>query len=229
MNPHLTEIAFILDRSGSMASVAESAVAGFNEFLRDQQAAPGSARFTLVLFDNEYLVPADAVPIAEVAGLNAKTFQPRGSTALLDAIGRTVDELGRRLSATAEADRPGKVIVAILTDGEENASRHYNQHAIADRISHQREKYGWEFLFLGANQDAIATAARMNIGAHHSSTFTADEGGTLASFKSSSRKATALRAAAAAPGAPPPEDLHLPLSEMVAEEDQIARGKKRPQ
>ena len=227
MNPHLTEIAFILDRSGSMASVTESAIAGFNEFLRDQQAAPGQARFTLVLFDNEYLVPVSALPIGEVAGLNAKTFEPRGSTALLDAIGRTVDELGRRLGTTPEADRPGKVIVAILTDGEENASRQYTQQDIASRISHQREKYGWEFLFLGANQDAIATAARMNITAQNTSSFSSDTAGTRASFKSYSRKASAMRAAAAAPSAPAPADLHMPLSDMVADEDRNERGKQQ--
>ena len=89
MNPLLTEIAFILDRSGSMASVAASAIAGFNAFLRDQQQAPGHARFTLVLFDDEYLVPADALPIPEVLPLDATTYLPRGSTALLDAMGRT--------------------------------------------------------------------------------------------------------------------------------------------
>ena len=225
MNPYLTEIAFVLDRSGSMGSVAESAVAGFNEFLRDQQSAPGQARFTLALFDDEYLLPANAVPIAEVVSLDAGTYVPRGSTALLDAIGRTIDDLGRRLAGTPAADRPAKVIVAILTDGYENASHRYTVRDIAARIRHQREKYGWEFLFLGANQDAIATAAQMNIGAQHAATFQADAAGAKASFKSTSRRASALRQAAFCPDVAPPEDVNKPLSEIVADEDRIERGK----
>ena len=225
-NPTLTEIAFVLDRSGSMSAVAQSAAAGFNEFLRDQQAAPGQARFTLVLFDDEYLVPAAAVPIAEMVPLDAGTYVPRGSTALLDAIGRTVDDLGRRLAATPAPERPAKVIVAILTDGYENASHRYSQQDIARRIRHQRDKYGWEFLFLGANQDAIATAAGMNIAAANAATFQADAAGARASFKSSSRKAAAMRHEAACPGAPRHEDLDRPLSEINAEEDRRERRQK---
>ena len=225
MNSQLTEIAFVLDRSGSMSSVARSAVAGFNDFLREQQTAPGQARFTLVLFDDEYLVPANAVPVVEMVGLDASTYVPRGSTALLDAIGLTVDNLGRRLASLSEAERPGKVIVAILTDGYENASHRYTQRDIAKRIRHQREKYGWEFLFLGANQDAIATAAKMNIAPANAATFQADEAGAKASFKASSRKASAMRMMALQPAsAPALADLHRPLSEINAEEDRIERG-----
>ena len=227
MNTQLTEIAFVLDRSGSMSTVAESAVAGFNEFLRDQQAAPGRARFTLVLFDNEFLVPVDAKPITEVAPLDTLTYVPRASTALLDAIGRTIDGVGRRLASTPESERPGKVIVAILTDGYENASRKYTQHDIAERIRHQREKYGWEFLFLGANQDAIATAAAINISAGSAATFQADAAGAKASFKSTSRKASALRMRAADPGAAALADENMPLSEIQADEDRIERSKAR--
>ena len=225
MNHSLTEIAFVLDRSGSMSSVAESAVTGFNEFLRDQQAAPGEARFTLVLFDDEYLLPANALPVRQVRLLDAATYVPRGSTALLDALGRTVDDLGARLAVTPEAERPGKVIVAILTDGHENASQHFTRRDIAARIRHQRDRYGWQFLFLGANQDAIATAAALDIGAHDAATFQADAAGAKASFKSTSRKASAHRMMAFAPGAPAPADLHRSLSEIVADEDRIERGK----
>lgn len=233
MNPDLTEIAFVLDRSGSMQTIAPAAVAGFNEFLREQQAAPGQARFTLVLFDDAYETPADALPIAEVVPLeNGHTFVPRGSTALLDAVGRCVDDLGARLAATPEADRPCKVIVAILTDGEENASRRFTWADVSDRIRHQREVYGWEFLFLGANQDAIATASRMNIAAANAAAYAHDAAGAAASTKSASRKVRALRASAAAAGAslaafPPPEDLAKPLSEILGEEDTKERGKPR--
>ena len=158
MNPNHTEIAFILDRSGSMASMVEPAIAGFNSLLSEQQTLPGSARFSLVLFDDHYEVPVASMPIAEVQPLNTNTYQPRGSTALLDAIGRTIDELGARLANAPEAERPGQVLVAILTDGEENASRQFTWKDISDRIRHQTDVYQWRFLFLGANQDAIATA-----------------------------------------------------------------------
>ena len=227
MNPFLTDIAFVLDRSGSMAGLAESAVAGFNAFLRDQQSSPGQARLTLVLFDDEYLVPADALPIAEVVPLDATTYVPRGSTALLDAIGRTIDDLGRRLAATPEPERPAKVIVAILTDGYENASQKYTPADVGARIRRQRDQYGWHFLFLGANQDAIATAAKLSIAAHDAATFQADAAGASASFKSTSRKVFAVRELAAAlAGAPPPADAALPLEQMLAEEDQAERGKR---
>ncbi len=171
MKSDLTEIAFVLDRSGSMQSIAPIAIRGFNDFLTAHQTAPGQARLTLVLFDDEYLVSAASLPVAEVVPLDETTFVPRGCTALLDAIGRTIDELGERLSRMSEAERPGAVIVAILTDGLENASSDYKLKDVASRIRHQRETYKWEFLFLGANQDAIATAARMNIGRKSSATY----------------------------------------------------------
>ena len=196
MNKSLVEIAFILDRSGSMSSVKEQAIAGFNSFLADQAKEPGEARLTLVLFDDEYLVPVAATPLAHVAPLDHKTYEPRNSTALLDAIGRTIDELGQRLAATPEPERPGQVIVAILTDGQENASSQYKWPDIANRIRHQRETYNWRFLFLGANQDAIATAAQMNIGRADAGTFVANKIHFATSTRALSRKMSALRRAA---------------------------------
>jgi hypothetical protein len=196
MNQSLVEIAFILDRSGSMASVKEQAIAGFNGFLADQAKEPGEARLTLVLFDDEYLVPVAAAPLAQVVPLHPKTYEPRASTALLDAIGRTIDELGQRLAATPEPERPGQVIVAILTDGEENSSRHFTWQDIATRIQHQRETYNWRFLFLGANQDAIATAAQLNIDRADAGTFKADKIHYATSTRALSRKMSALRRAA---------------------------------
>jgi uncharacterized protein YegL len=195
MNPTLTEIAFILDRSGSMAAMVEPAISGFNSFLRDQQQGPGDARLTLVLFDNEYQVPCASLPIAEITELDTTTFVPRGSTALLDAIGRTIDELGAELAATPEADRPSKVIIAILTDGEENASARYSMADINQRITHQTEKYSWEFLFLGANQDAIATAAQLGIHAHQAAAFAADDDDLKSGSDAFARKISASRRA----------------------------------
>jgi len=217
MNSSLTEIAFILDRSGSMSPIRDQAISGFNHFLADQVKEPGEARLTLVLFDTEYLVPVAATPLRHVAPLDTTTYVPRNSTALLDAIGRTIDELGERLANTPEADRPGQVIVAILTDGEENSSTRFSWSDISDRIRHQREKYNWRFLFLGANQDAIATAARMNIHRADAATYEASTTGYAASTRSISRKTSALRRAAAGQAKEP--DLDAPMRQIVAEEN----------
>ncbi|MBK8046325.1 MAG: VWA domain-containing protein [Anaerolineales bacterium] len=163
MQADLTEIAYVLDRSGSMQSIASDAIGGFNSFLESQQQVPGRANFTLVLFDHEYQVVHQSVDIHQVPPLDNQTYQPRGTTALLDAIGRTIDDLGARLAAMPETERPSKVIVAILTDGLENASRDYTYLKISAMIQHQREKYSWEFIFAAANQDAFATAAKIAI------------------------------------------------------------------
>jgi hypothetical protein len=163
MNPHLTEIAYILDRSGSMQPMQEPAVAAFNDFIKSQLDVPGDARLTLVQFDDAYEVPISAKPIQDVPKLTAATYIPRGSTALLDAIGRTIKETDRRITALPDAEKPGKVILAIFTDGEENASQEYTTKHIGDLIRLYRDQKGWEFLFLAANQDAIATAARMRM------------------------------------------------------------------
>lgn len=223
MNDHLTEIAFILDRSGSMQSMVEPAIAGFNAFLRDQQQAEGDARLTLVLFDDQYLVPCASLPVAEVVELDTTTFVPRGGTALLDAIGRTIDELGARLAAQPEPERPGQVVVAILTDGEENSSRRFDWPAISGKIRHQEKCYAWRFLFLGANQDAIATAARMGVAAADSATFADDAAGFSSSAKAISRKVRAYRGSKARPLDELP-DLARPVSDILREEDDLERG-----
>jgi hypothetical protein len=163
MRPDLTEIAVVLDRSGSMNPIAGDAIGGFNTFLASQQALPGEARLTLVLFDHEYLVTHDNVDIHAVLPLDATSYVPRGMTALLDAVGRTLDDMGARLANTPEDQRPAKVIVAILTDGQENASRDYSFAKVSSMIKHQQEKYSWEFIFLAANQDAIAAAGALSI------------------------------------------------------------------
>jgi hypothetical protein len=168
MNPDPTtahvEIAYILDRSGSMQPMQEPAVAAFNDFLKIQLEVPGEARLTLVQFDDQYEVPVAALRLKDVPQLTAATYTPRGSTALLDAIGRTIKDLDTRLQKLPPAHQPAKVILAIFTDGEENASREYTAKHIADLIALYRDTKGWEFLFLAANQDAIATAAKMSLG-----------------------------------------------------------------
>lgn len=194
MNPLQTEILFILDRSGSMNAMRQAAIDGFNRFLADQQAAPDSARLTLLLFDDRLELPVDGVPLPEVLPLDRDSFVPRGSTALLDAIGHGIDRLGQRLAAMPEAERPRSVIVTILTDGEENSSRRFTWTQVSDRIAHQQEKYGWAFFFLGAGPDAIATAAKMSIGASHAAAYLADADGIQSAKAAISRKVRSTRA-----------------------------------
>jgi hypothetical protein len=219
MKTNYTEIAFILDRSGSMQSCQEAAIAGFNRFLLEQQKAPGLAKLTLVLFDNEYLVPVASLPVQEMLPLNNDSYLPRGSTALLDAIARTIDELGARLAQLAQEDRPAQVIIPILTDGEENSSCKFSWKDVAQRIERQTVVYKWTFLFLGANQDAIATAAHMNIPAANAAAYVADDAGSKASHRAFSRKVRALRALSFGnAGAEEMADATAPLLEIVREE-----------
>ncbi len=163
-----TDITVILDRSGSMGNIASDVIVGFNAFLAAQRRETGVCRLTLVQFDDQYEVVCDALAIAEVPQLSKENFQPRGTTALLDAIGRTVENTGARLRALSESERPGRVLVAIITDGLENASTDYTRERVFDMISTQRDRYQWTFLFFAANQDAIAEGARIGIGADQS-------------------------------------------------------------
>lgn len=224
MKNNTTEIAFILDRSGSMDSCSEEAIAGFNHFLTEQQQVEGLARLTLVLFDNEYLVPVQSIPVQEVLPLNKRTYHPRGSTALLDAIGRTIDDLGARLAALPEHDRPGQVIVTIFTDGLENSSVHFDWQQISEKIQHQTQAYQWLFLFLGANQDAIATAAQMNISSGNSASYSADGIGTRSTHTAISRKLKALRKlSSGTANLQETQDASADLGAIVREEDRKQR------
>ena len=162
MRDYFTRIAIVLDRSGSMESCKESIVAGLNEFIRRQKELPGEATVKLAQFDDRYETVFD-LPLQDCPELAQDTYVPRGSTALLDAQGRTIDELGRELAAFPEPERPSRVIVVTLTDGMENSSTHYSLERIGAMIREQRYKYSWEFVFLGANQDAVATASAMSI------------------------------------------------------------------
>jgi hypothetical protein len=193
MNPHLTEIAYILDRSGSMQPMQEPAVAAFNDFIKSQLDVPGDARLALIQFDDAYEVHVSAKPIQDVPQLTAATYTPRGSTALLDAIGRTIKETDRRISALPEDDKPGKVILAIFTDGEENASQEYTIKHIGDLIRLYRDQKGWEFLFLAANQDAIASGSAMHMDASLSANVSFSMKGIKSTGGAMARKVRAMR------------------------------------
>ena len=160
MRPDLTDITLVVDRSGSMASVQEDAQGGVNSFIAEQTKEPGEALLTLVQFDTEYEFLHKGVPIAEVPEYE---LVPRGMTALLDAVGRAINETGERLSKMDEQDRPGLVIFVVMTDGHENSSQEFSKARIKKMIESQQQKYNWHFNFLGANQDAFAEARSMGI------------------------------------------------------------------
>jgi len=189
-----TEIAVILDRSGSMQSIAADAIGGFNAFIGTQRREPESesTHLTLILFDNEYEVPYKSIPLIEIPALTNATFIPRGGTALLDAIGRTLSKMTRSFAARPAEQKPTRIIIAILTDGEENSSREYSAAHIADLIEAKKE-LGWQFVFLAANQDAIATAGALRIDAADALSFACSEAGTADAFMKMSEKVAEKR------------------------------------
>lgn len=160
MKEGLTYLAVVLDRSGSMSRVKADTIGGFNALLEEQKKAPGECLFYFAQFDDEYEVLADTIPLAEAQPLTDETFVPRGNTALLDAIGRTIDGIGARLVLTPESERPSKVLVMIQTDGCENFSRFYTAERVRKMIQHQREKYSWDFAFIGASEASVLFATR---------------------------------------------------------------------
>ena len=159
-----THMAVLLDRSGSMGSVKDETISGFNYFLKEQKAAGDNATFTLVQFDSESTdVVHEARPIRDVPDLNQDTYLPRGSTPLLDALGQTIISTGKTLAGIPEPNRPDKVVFVVITDGEENASHQFTKARVKEMIEHQTAKYNWKFIYLGANQDAFAEARSVGI------------------------------------------------------------------
>ncbi len=161
MNKELTEVIFILDRSGSMSGLEMDTIGGYNAFLERQKKQPGKTIITTVLFDDQYEILYNGVDAAD-AGLNTDQYYVRGRTALLDAVGKTILDVKARLARTPAEQRPGKVIMVITTDGYENASREFSGKQVHDMILRQQQ-HGWEFLFFGANIDTVATAKSMGI------------------------------------------------------------------
>lgn len=157
--PNFVEIVVVLDRSGSMESVRKDTIGGFNTFITDQKANQvGEVKVTLTQFDDVYEVVYSGYPLQNVPMLSEATYVPRGMTALLDAVGRTIVNVGDRLSKTPEHERPSLVIFVVLTDGQENASKEMRLDKVKEMIKHQTDKYGWQFVFLGADQNAFQAA-----------------------------------------------------------------------
>lgn len=168
MNQDLTDITLLVDRSGSMDSIRTDAEGGINAFIQNQKQHPGQANLTLVQFDTRYEFVVNGVPIDQVGHY---TLVPRGSTALLDAMGRAIEETGKRLAAMPEQDRPGLVVFVVMTDGLENSSQSYSKAQIREMIEHQQKVYSWTFTFLGADQDAIQEAQSLGMNFQSAATF----------------------------------------------------------
>ena len=178
MKKNLTEIVFILDRSGSMAGLEDDTIGGFNAMIEKQKRDPGEAYVSTVLFDNESMVIHDRVDIQKIEPMTRIEYYVRGCTALLDAVGKAIHHIGNVHKYARPEDRPEKTLFVITTDGMENASRQYSYDRVKMMIERNTDKYGWEFLFLGANIDAAKEAARFGIRADRAANYHADSEGT---------------------------------------------------
>ena len=194
MKKNLTELVFVLDRSGSMAGLEADTIGGFNAMIEKQKGEPGEAIVSTVLFDNECDVIHDRVDVQKILPLTEKEYYVRGCTALLDAVGGAIHHIGNVHKYAREEDRPEKTLFVITTDGMENASRKYSYQRLKGMIQRQKEKYGWEFLFLGANIDAAGEAARFGIDADHSANYHADSTGTAVIYEAVSEVVCNVRA-----------------------------------
>lgn len=193
LKKNLTELVFILDKSGSMAGLEADTIGGYNAMLKKQQQAEGEAIVTTVLFDHEYDLLHDRINIKGISPLTEKDYEVRGSTALLDAIGFTIGKIVNVQKRTREEEQAEKVLFVITTDGMENASREFTADKIKKMVQYQKEKYAWEFLFLGANIDAISTAARFGIEEDFAVEYHADATGTQINYEAVSEAVSSLR------------------------------------
>ena len=194
MKKNLTELVFILDRSGSMAGLEGDTIGGFNAMIEKQKRELGDALVSTVLFDNEREVIHDRVDIQKIAPMTHDEYYVRGCTALLDAVGCAIHHIGNVHKYAREEDRPEKTLFVITTDGMENASHKYSYARLKAMIERQKEKYGWEFIFLGANIDAAKEAARFGIGADRAANYHADSIGTGVLYEAVSEAVCNVRA-----------------------------------
>jgi uncharacterized protein YegL len=193
MKKGITELVFIVDRSGSMQGLESDTIGGFNAMLKEQQNVEGEAVVTTVLFDDKYELLHDRIDIRAIAPLTDKDYTIGGNTALLDAMGKTIHKIRAVQKHTAEEYRAEKVLFVIITDGLENASSHYSAEHVKSRIEHQKKKYGWEFIFLGANMDAVAEAGKIGIAAGNAINFMANAVGVQGAYQAMSVASTAFR------------------------------------
>lgn len=196
MKKNLTEIVFILDRSGSMSGLEVDTIGGFNSMIEKQKREAGEALISTVLFDNFSEVIHDRVPIGRVEPMTDREYYVRGCTALLDAIGGAIHHIGNIHKYAREEDVPEHTLFVITTDGMENASRRYDSETVKKMIERQKAKYDWEFLFLGANIDAVETASRFGIGADRAVNYHSDHQGTQLNYEVLSAAVSTVRSSA---------------------------------
>lgn len=187
MRDNLTEIVCILDRSGSMRSLRKDTVEGYNSFIESQKEQDGEAKVTTILFNGELKILHDRMDVKEIPEMKKRDYVPSGSTSLLDALGSAIDRTGKILSDTPEEDRPSKVIFMVITDGEENTSTEYTYQDVKDRVTHQQEKYSWNFIFVGANIDSYSEGMKLGFCENNISNYTADKIGTESLYRSISK------------------------------------------
>lgn len=195
MKKGLTELVFIVDRSGSMRGLEADTIGGYNGLIDRQKQEQGEAYVSTVLFDDQCEVIHDRTPIDEVASLTSKDYYVRGCTALLDAVGGAIHHIGNIHKYAREEDRPEKTIFIITTDGMENASHTYTYDKVKEMVERQKDKYGWEFLFLGANIDAIEVAGRFGIAANRAVNYESDRQGTRLNYEVLSDTVSCFRSA----------------------------------
>ncbi len=194
MRKGLTEVIFILDRSGSMSGLEADTIGGFNSMIAKQKKEEGEAYISTVLFDDQTEVLYDRVPIQRVEPMNDNQYYVRGCTALLDALGGAIHHIGNVHKYAREEDRPEKTLFIITTDGMENSSHQYSYEKVKKMVERQKKKYGWEFLFLGANIDAIEVAGRFGIAANRAINYECDSKGTQLNYEVLSRTVSEFRA-----------------------------------
>ncbi|MBO5935036.1 MAG: VWA domain-containing protein [Clostridia bacterium] len=178
-----TEMVFILDRSGSMYGLEKDTIGGFNSMLGKQKNQDGEAFVTTVLFDHEYKIVHDRLAVNEVPEMTANDYQVRGSTALIDAIGKTIRHIANIHKYARKEDVPENTVFVIITDGMENASREFTSDKVKTMVEHEKQKYGWEFIFLGANIDAVKTAKHFGIESNRAVNYNSDSQGTAINYE----------------------------------------------
>lgn len=204
MNNNLTYLVFVVDRSGSMSGIAKDMIGGFNAFIKAQRDAKlGECKVSFYQFDTTYESVYQDLLLGDVPELTDKTYQPRGGTALYCSLGKTITELGTRLAALPDSDKPGKVLVVTITDGEDNsrlanAEDQYTLEKVKEMIKHQSDTYNWDFTYIGANQDAWQVGDAMGIGGNTKLNYTATAAGTAVMFDTLSKGAVKFRSCAAA-------------------------------
>lgn len=194
MKTNITELVFILDKSGSMSGLESDTIGGYNALLKKQKEEAGEATITTVLFNDKVELLHDRINVKGICPITEKEYFVSGCTALLDAIGKTIHKIGNVQRNTNEEHRADKVMFVITTDGMENASTEYNYEKIKKMVERQKQKYGWEFIFIGANIDAISTAAKFGISSDRAANYNADGQGTRLNYEAVSHVVSELRA-----------------------------------